>query len=66
MLRAVKYDMTAATRSTLRIEARFLYFSRCVFEVAVVYKAIVLSVEVWVMSGYLGEVRVRRTSEGLR
>ena len=48
------------------IEARFLYFSRCVFEVAVVYKAIVLSVEVWVMSGYLGEVRVRRTSEGLR
>ena len=51
----------------IMIDARFLYFSRCVFKVAVAYKAIVkLSVEVWVMSGYLGEVRVRRTSKGLR
>ena len=49
------------------VDAGCLYFRRCVFEVAVTQEAIVkLSVEVWVMGSYLGEVRVRRTTKSLR
>ena len=49
------------------VSAGCLYFRRCVFEVAVTQEAIVkLSVEVWVMGSYLGEIRVGRTTKRLR